>query len=199
MQTRPVRMNDKSFCHAPGQRRTWISIALSAGSNVFWTRILLQYGDMKTLYATNGQVILVDDEDYPNLVGMIWELAPTQHVLTRTNGRTKPIMIHHMILPRRDGFEIDHVNGNPLDNRRANLRYCTHAQNMKNRKKHKHSRWEYKGIEKYSRPLKRPWRARIVSDGVRYNLGDFATALEAALAYDDAARKLHGEFARTNF
>ena len=91
---------------------------------------------------------------------------------------------------------IDHINGNGLDNRRANLRLATVAQNAWNSKKRK-SRSGYKGVC-YDK-AKRRWRAAIVHHGRRIHLGYFKEKLEAAKAYDTAAIKYFGQFAHTNF
>jgi hypothetical protein len=89
--------------------------------------------------------------------------------------------------------EIDHKNRNPADNRIANLRQCSHAQNARNVVRRR-NRSGFKGIY---RPRSR-WRAEITVNGTRIHLGVYSTPQEAADAYDAAARLHHGEFARTN-
>jgi hypothetical protein len=91
---------------------------------------------------------------------------------------------------------IDHVNGDPSDNRIVNLRNCTQSQNMKNVKGHFDSRSGFKGV--YTRNGGRSWFAKIFSDGKPTHLGTFPSKLEAAAAYDAAARAIHGDFARLN-
>jgi len=88
--------------------------------------------------------------------------------------------------------DLDHVNGDPDDNRIANLRLATHTQNMTNAKAKKNSFTGLKGVS----PHGRRWVARIRVDGVRQSLGRFDTKEEAAEAYRIAADSLHGEFAR---
>jgi len=92
---------------------------------------------------------------------------------------------------------IDHINGNGLDDRRANMRTCTNQQNMRNLRKRRSGSSIYKGV--YYDKRRRTWYARICHNGKNIHLGTFATEIEAARAYDRAARRLFGEFARLNF
>jgi len=108
----------------------------------------------------------------------------------------KLIPIHRFILNAPRELEIDHKNSNTLDNRRKNLRLCTHKQNSASRKKNKNNTTGYKGIF-YCRPYK-CWDARIGRDKRTIHLGRFDNKIEAARAYNEAAKKLHGEFAKLN-
>jgi len=113
---------------------------------------------------------------------------------------SKPAMIymHHELIDVADGLLIDHVNQDSMDNRRANLRAATRAQNIRNRKKFaKSSGSKYKGIYRYKD--KKRWVARIMFEKKRMHLGIFQSEIEAAKAYDRAAIKYHGEFASLNF
>ena len=97
-----------------------------------------------------------------------------------------------------EDVQIDHINGNPLDNRRSNLRPATKIQNQWNRGKGrpggKEPRSPYKGVWAAG-PR---WAAWIVANGERTYLGQYATQEEAAIVYNEAALRLHGEFARLN-
>lgn len=95
------------------------------------------------------------------------------------------------------GMHVDHINGNALDNRRENLRICTHQQNQWNRKKAPGISL-YKGVTHFKDALK-PWMARVECNGVRKSYGSYRTQLEAAFAYDEAAVRLFGEYAAPNF
>ena len=130
----------------------------------------------------------------------------------RTNGNLRYSRIHRWILGEEnipEGLQIDHINGNPLDNRKKNLRVCTMMQNMVNRSS-RHPESKYNGVcynngSKRStgsyRCISRPWKATITLEQGKgkVNLGTFATEEEAALAWDKVAYEHFGEFAKLNF
>lgn len=91
-------------------------------------------------------------------------------------------------------FEIDHINGDKLDNRIANLRPATRSGNMTNMGPRKNSKTGVKGVSWDKQHLK--YRAQIMAEGKKINLGRFSTIEDAAAAYASAASKYHGEFAR---
>jgi len=108
------------------------------------------------------------------------------------------IYMHRELIDVADGLLIDHVNQDSMDNRRANLRGATRAQNIRNRKKFSTSSVsKYKGIYRYKD--KKRWVARIMFERKRIHLGIFCDEIDAAKAYDRAAIKYHGEFASLNF
>lgn len=94
-----------------------------------------------------------------------------------------------------DGM-IDHINGDPSDNRIANLRVATNAENARNGKRRSTNTSGYKGV--HWRKVEKRWCAKITVDGKRIQIGQFSTAEEAHAAYVAAAHKFHGEFARTS-
>ena len=95
------------------------------------------------------------------------------------------------------GMDVDHINHNRLDNRKCNLRVCTHQQNMQNRAKGG-GMSKYKGVVFDKRPLNKPWISQITTNHKHHKLGYFKTELEAAKQYNCAARILFGQFALEN-
>jgi len=102
--------------------------------------------------------------------------------------------LHRLIADCPEGMMVDHINGNTLDNRRSNLRVCTHAENMRNRKIHKNNKSGFKGV--YLDRITGKWKAQIRNNRKRFYLGSYETPEEASKAYLDAAERLHGEFFR---
>lgn len=102
--------------------------------------------------------------------------------------------LHHGRWPDK---HIDHINGNPSDNRIVNLREASISENMKNRKPNKGSSSKYMGVGMHH--IRKKWRAYIWIDGKAKHLGLYENEEDAARAYDSAAREYHGEFARPNF
>ena len=93
------------------------------------------------------------------------------------------------------GLDVDHIDGDGLNNRRSNLRACTHTENGRNRKLSKNNTSGLKGVN--AREAGK-WQAMIKTSGRILHLGVFDSKMEAAKAYDAAALRLYGEFARTN-
>ena len=104
--------------------------------------------------------------------------------------------MHRVIMDTELNMIVDHLNGNGLDNRRSNLRNCTHAENMRNRKINKKNRSGFKGVSYYTKDNK--WRAMIKFNNLRIHIGFYIDPKDAARAYNEAAVKYHGEFANLN-
>ena len=141
-----------------------------------------------------GKFALVDDEDYKELMQYSWHLHITGYLRTSINGCT--VYMHRFILNPKDGFVIDHISHNKLDNQRINLRVCTQAQNMANRKRNKIGSSIFKGVSFVKNTQK--WYAKITENYKQINLGHFDSELEAAKAYNAKAKELFGEFAHLN-
>lgn len=150
---------------------------------------------MKTIQLSNGGVALVDDDTHAVLSRHRWNRTVDGHA-RRRSGSGGTIMMHREVIGARAGEQVDHINGNPLDNRRANLRLATQQQNEANRGPRRHNKSGLRGVW-----LHKPgrWRACIRENGATVHLGVFLSAEAAGRAYDAAARRIHGEFARPNF
>ena len=130
---------------------------------------------------TRGFVALVDDSDYERVNAFKWfALGPNHNGVRFYAARTvarKTVALHRFILEAPQGAQVDHINGDTLDNRRSNLRLCTHSDNMRNRGAR--SPLGLKGVERH----RRKFRATIVANGIRIRIGYFTTAEEAGRAY----------------
>jgi hypothetical protein len=139
--------------------------------------------------------IIIDTTDYPMIQHSTWGLIMSGHKLyvwARIGG--KVTRMHRLLMSAPSGIEVDHVNGDTFDNRRSsNLRLCTHHQNAMNRSKNI-GREGFKGV--YPRAHKHV--AAIKLNAKNIYLGIFSNPIDAALAYNAAAIKYHGEFARLN-
>ena len=164
---------------------------------------ILQPSDQsyRLISLTRGQVAKIDPEDYECVNQFKWFADWSQGMHSfYAKGRigdatTNPIRMHRFIMNAPEDKEVDHINGDTLDNRKANLRLCTQAENNRNRKKSSLNTSGYTGVNK----KKNRWCARTSFDGKRIHIGYFSDAEEAAHAYDEAVKKHHGEFAKTNF
>ena len=154
----------------------------------------------------SDKVTIIDDEDYEKVV----EAAGRGKWYAHSNGSTKDYAmsgtrrnsVHRVVMDNPEGMCIDHINGDPLDNRKSNLRICTKAQNSQNKKLRSDSASGFKGV--YQRMSGR-FEAYIgdpnspSTNKRSIKLGIFSSAEEAARAYDKKAIELYGEFAYTNF
>lgn len=154
---------------------------------------------MKIIPLTQGYECLVDDEDFEYLTQWKWRVRIKENPYAvrtyRDEGKDSTIAMHRVIAQRMKldtGKEVDHRNGNTLDNTRDNLRNCSRQQGQYNRKSFSSNKLGYKGVCRD----KNKFRAQIRVDGKKISLGSFATPEEAYEAYKNAAIKYHGEFAR---
>lgn len=114
----------------------------------------------------------------------------------RVNGLRKKLRLHRLVMNAQKGDVIDHINGNTLDNRLSNLRKCTVSENAKNRSLNKNNTSGYKGAVWHAPTQK--YQARIYVNGKWRSMGMHAEAKDAARAYNEAAKKYFGEYAKLN-
>lgn len=156
---------------------------------------------MKFIELSKGQKAIVDDEDFDWLSRWNWYAHNPmgKFYALRTIGGykdRKALFMHRLIIGAKKGQDVDHKNGNGLDNRKENLRIATRAQNQANKSGNKNSTSKYRGISWNSRVKK--WVAQIVCRGKHYHLGYFKKELEAVDVWNKKAKKIYGEFARLN-
>lgn len=146
---------------------------------------------MKKLPLTQGLFAKVDDEDFDFLNQWKWHAMKGRYAVRRDSDKVY-IYMHRVIMGVTDQREIDHRNGDGFDNQKSNLRIATHRQNIANRKLNKESSTKLKGVYK-KRDCER-WAAECAH---KY-LGIFKSPQEAAVAYNEAAIRVYGDFARLN-
>lgn len=153
--------------------------------------------DISTPTCPNA-IVLVDDGDWEFVTRLGW--WPVAHINTMYALASRPrgsgnVYLHREIIRARVTEDVDHINGNGLDNRRENLRLCTSLQNSFNTKARGGTSM-FKGVFKHGDDN---WSATITVNKKSHYLGRFNDEAIAALAYDEAARRLQGDFARPNF
>jgi hypothetical protein len=158
---------------------------------------------MKIIPLSQGLFALVSDGDFEYLSQWKWYAARRSgntfyaRRMETKNGKRKLIYMHRAVTKCPDGLEPDHINHNTLDNRRENLRVCTHYENVQNAI-HPFGKTSkgFRGVRLFDGKW---WRAQISIAGKAIHLGTFPTAEEAARAYDKANKEHRGKNARLNF
>lgn len=154
---------------------------------------------MKEIKLTQGKIALVDDEDFEYLNQFKWYALKNRNTyyaqrMKTINGKERAIKMHRIIMNTPKGIETDHRDHNGLNNQKYNLRNITFGQNRMNRLKNKNGSSQYKGVTYNNGYL----IAQIKADGILHRLGSFDNEKDAAIAYNEAAIKYHGEFASLN-
>ena len=163
--------------------------------------------DIMAISLTQGLFALVDGNDYEELTKHKWHAnkSGNTYYAARRIGKwpnQKTILMHRVILNTPKGMDTDHQNHYGLDNRKINLRPCTHSQNLANGRKEqcylgKSTTSLFKGVHWNKNAQK--WSAQITCNSKKSFLGYFNDEIEAAKAYDKKAKNLFREFAKLNF
>ena len=148
--------------------------------------------------------VLVDDADYESLNKWKWmglrpKRSKTMYAVRykKRSSDSRAVVMHRFLMNPSLEIEIDHHDGNGLNNQRYNLRLCSHSQNCANRPPRRDNFCGFKGVHWELGKCK--WVARIGIDGKTRTLGRFTCIVEAAKRYDKAAKARYGEFAWLNF
>jgi hypothetical protein len=175
----------------------------------FWPVIFLvllyrrvRYGyAFRKIRLNKGKFAIVDADDYHRLNRHNWYAQKSRNCyyarrVVNIGGRRKALPMHREILEVGDNMMVDHINHNGLDNRKSNLRAATAMQNAWNNKR-KRGRNKFRGVS--WNKVENKWQAQLGHAGQHINVGYFDDEVEAARAYDEAVRRLRGEFAVLNF
>jgi len=154
----------------------------------------------KQIELTQGKSAIIDDADFEWLNRWKWHYCADKNSngyaarTQKVDGKQIKISMHRLILDAPTNSQVDHINGDGLDNRQSNLRLATHTQNTRNGRAREGTS-VYKGVSFYHGGR---WQAQINTGHHVLCLGYYATQWDAAKAYNEAALKHHGEFARIN-
>jgi len=185
-------------------------VAVWLENAVVWPVLLWRWCNVgytyRRIYLGEGIWTILEQADYYRLRKYKWvahasgrggeNLYAIRHKLISPR-KTKMVYMHREIMNPIDERLVDHWNCESLDNRGANLRFATRSQNMQNRRKKKKTSSQFIGVH-FKKSIKK-WIARITYEGKRWYLGEFENEIDAARAYDEAAKEHHGAFARLNF
>lgn len=164
-------------------------------------RPLRYEGDLAFVTLTRGLEAVIDAADAHLVEGFNWFARVGGRAVYacraewRDGKQQTAVRMHRVIICPTREMQVDHIDGDGLNNRRANLRQASHSQNQRNRGLGRKNTSGYKGVSWHTSSGK--WWARIWAGGKRETIGSFATPEAAHAAYVEAAIKLHGEFART--
>ena len=136
---------------------------------------------------------IVDEKDFNKVSKIRWHIHNEKYARSSIGNKR---FMHRFILGVRKEEYIDHINGIKLDNRRKNLRICTNSENMRNRGAQKNNKLGIKGVSFHK--LSKKYEARIFINNKKLHLGLFTSKKFALIAYNKAAIKYHGKFARLN-
>lgn len=160
---------------------------------------------MRKILLSQGKYALIDNLDFEDVSKYTWHWTPDKNgtgyaarteYLGLVNGkpRWRKARMHRQIMEFPFGKEVDHKDGDGLNNRRSNLRLANNSENSRNRGAQSNSKTGIKGVSWKAKSKK--WQAQIKLNGKVYYLGVFTNIEDAAQSYAKAAKEMHGEFAR---
>lgn len=152
---------------------------------------------VKEIILSNKSISLVDNKCYKRLNKYNW-FTGNKYVQTKikVNNKILNIYMHRLIMNAPKGVQVDHIDGNKLNNQKSNLRLVTNGQNQMNSKNTKGSSSKYKGVTWDKNRNK--WTVHICLDWKIKHLGRFEKEIDAVKAYNEVAKELFGEFANLN-
>jgi hypothetical protein len=150
---------------------------------------------MKLLKINDIYSVRIDDEDFENMSKYKWQILKTKHcTYAKRHHNNSTVYMHIEIMKPNNGMQVDHKDGNGLNNQRSNLRICTQKQNKQNRSRQVNQINKYIGVSK----IKNKWQARYWNNGKTIVIGRFDTEIEAATARNEEILKIRKEFAKLN-
>ncbi len=149
---------------------------------------------MKKIPLNTGKFALVDDDFVHNHPCTGWQENTYAQRIMYKHGKGKVALMHRLVMSAPCDLEVDHIDGNKLNNQRSNLRLCTHAENQRNRTRlNKNNTSGHKGI--YWNAMRKNWYAQVTLNGRAITVGSgFKSILDAVIIRNSAASKMHGEF-----
>jgi hypothetical protein len=149
----------------------------------------------KYIPLSSGINAIVDDDDYEWLRETKWADDSLGYAIRKVKGKNSTEKMHRLIIKAEPGEVVDHINGIPWDNRKENLRIVTTRQNSANKGPYSTNKSGYKGVAVY---MNDRWTAQITVNYRKIHLGCYDDPKEAAQAYNEAAIKYFGEYAKLN-
>ena len=152
------------------------------------------------IYFSDGFCFVIDPDDFPRVSEHSWSHGKRGYAVYHTSRRSpegqKAIPLHRFLMRPPDNMDVDHISGDKLDNRKCNLRLCSHQQNMFNQKKRETNTSGFMGVSQHSCGR---FEAYVHKNGKKHYLGLYDTAELAARARDRAAQELYGIYAKLNY
>jgi hypothetical protein len=192
-----LKRHDGCFQHtAAPNRNASCGDSIMASKNLRPIRI---EGNVAHIPLTQGYEAVIDAQDAHLVAGVMWgaRVAPRSVYATRSvivDGKMTTVQMHRLLMQAQPGTQVDHIDGDGLNNRRSNLRIADRAQNQHNKRISSSNTSGFKGVHWDSH--KSRWRARICAYGRRFYLGYFSSPEEAYDRYCEASKKIHGKFGR---